>query len=62
MSEITAKLKFTQDTLIRLTGKKVSHKEIKDNYLKLLSNLKRKTVFSVLSFFKTTFFSKICFL
>ena len=33
MSEITAKLKFTQDTLIRLTGKKVSHKEIKDNYL-----------------------------
>ena len=42
MSEITAKLKFTQDTLIRLTGKKVSHKEIKDNYLKLLSHLKHK--------------------
>ena len=42
MSEITAKLKFTQDTLIRLTGKKVSHKEIKDNYLKLLSHLKDK--------------------
>ena len=42
MSEITAKLKFTQDTLIRLTGKKVSHKEIKKNYLKLLSHLKYK--------------------
>ena len=42
MSEITAKLKFTQDTLIRLTGKKVSHKEIKDHYLKLLSHLKHK--------------------
>ena len=42
MSEITAKLKFTQDTLIRLTGKKVSHNEIKDNYLKLLSHLKHK--------------------
>ena len=42
MSEITAKLKFTQDTLVRLTGKKVSHKEIKDNYLKLLSHLKHK--------------------
>ena len=42
MSEITAKLKFTQDTLLRLTGKKVSHKEIKDNYLKLLSHLKHK--------------------
>ena len=42
MSEITAKLKFTQDTLIRLTGKKVSQKEIKDHYLKLLSHLKHK--------------------
>ncbi len=42
MSEITAKLKFIQDTLKRLTGKNVSHNEIKDNYLKLLSNLKYK--------------------
>ena len=42
MSEITAKLKFTQDTLVRLTGKKVSHKEIKNHYLKLLSHLKHK--------------------
>ena len=42
MSEITAKLKFTQDTLKRLTGKNVSHNEIKDNYLKLLSHLKYK--------------------
>ena len=42
MSEITAKLKFIQDTLKRLTGKKVSHNEIKDNYLKLLSHLKYK--------------------
>ena len=29
MSEITAKLKFIQDTLKRLTGKNVSHNEIK---------------------------------
>ena len=36
MSEITAKLKFIQDTLKRLTGKNVSHNEIKDNYLKFL--------------------------
>ena len=42
MSEITAKLKFIQDTLKRLTGKNVSHNEIKDNYLKLLTNLKYK--------------------
>ena len=42
MSEIKAKLKFTQDTLKRLTGKNVSHNEIKDNYLKLLSHLKYK--------------------
>ncbi len=42
MSEITAKLKFIQDTLKRLTGKNISHNEIKDNYLKLLSNLKYK--------------------
>ncbi len=42
MSEITAKLKFIQDTLKRLTGKNVSHNEIKDNYLKLLSNLRYK--------------------
>ncbi len=42
MSEITAKLKFIQDTLKRLTGKNVNHNEIKDNYLKLLSNLKYK--------------------
>jgi len=42
MSEIKAKLKFTQDTLKKLTGKNVSHNEIKDNYLKLLSHLKYK--------------------
>ena len=42
MSEITAKLKFIQDTLKRLTGKNVSHNELKDNYLKLLDKLKYK--------------------
>ena len=42
MSEITAKQKFTQDTLKRLTGKKISYDEIKDKYLKLLSHLQYK--------------------
>ena len=42
MSEITNKLKFTQDTLKTLTGEKISYNEIKDNYLNLLSHLQYK--------------------
>ncbi len=42
MSEISTKLKYIQDILKRLTGKKISYDEIKDNYLNLLSHLQYK--------------------